>query len=272
VIKIVSWNVHQLDLLDDVADADVVLLQECPGSAGQHPGWTVFPAEDEWSTGASAWRTAIAVRDGSGWEAQPIVLSSLHDADGDSLGVSRSGTLTAARISGPGHDPFVAISAYARWETAHGDSTIYADANAHRILSDISVFLTHSAPAMDVVIAGDWNLLLGYNEDPWPEYWKIRYDTVFDRARALGLDYLGPRTPNGRQADPWPRELPSDSTCVPTFHSNRQTPATAARQLDHVFVTRRMARNTRATALNEPAAWGRSDHCRILIEIGGDLG
>jgi hypothetical protein len=35
----------------------------------------------------------------------------------------------------------------------------------------------------------------------------------------------------GRQAEPWPDELPTDSRCVPTYHHTRQTPATATRQL-----------------------------------------
>ena len=37
------------------------------------------------------------------------------------------------------------------------------------------------------------------------------YATVFDRAEAMGLVCVGPQAPNGRQAQPWPSELPSDS-------------------------------------------------------------
>jgi endonuclease/exonuclease/phosphatase family metal-dependent hydrolase len=98
-------------------------------------------------------------------------------------------------------------------------------------------------------------------------YWKARYDTVFDRARALGLTFAGPQHPNGRQADPWPTELPTDSPCVPTFHHSRQRPATASRQLDFVFVSAPLASAVTVTALNKVGEWGPSDHCRILIEI-----
>ena len=38
--------------------------------------------------------------------------------------------------------------------------------------------------------------------------WKGRYATVFDRMAAIGLPLVGPQYPNGRQADPWPDELP----------------------------------------------------------------
>jgi exonuclease III len=116
-----------------------------------------------------------------------------------------------------------------------------------------------------LIVAGDWNLLHGYGE-VGDEYWKARYDTVFERAEALGLRFVGPQYPNGRQADPWPDELPSDSLCVPTFHHSRQTPATANRQLDFVFASRSIADRVEVCALNAPEAWGPSDHCRVVIE------
>jgi hypothetical protein len=92
---------------------------------------------------------------------------------------------------------------------------------------------------------------------------------VFDRAEALGLAYLGPRAPGGgRQPDPWPDELPPDSSTVPTYHTRTQGPAGATRQLDHAFASASIAHLISVRALNGVADWGPSVHCRILIEVG----
>jgi exonuclease III len=267
MVKIVSWNVNQRLLLDEVGDADVVLLQEAPAAIRNLDGWDVFPGDGAWSTGRAAWRTAVAVRRNSGLTAEPLRLVDLHDAEDGMLAVSRSGTLAAVRVAGPECPELVVVSAYARWEHAHASATMYADANAHRILSDLSVFLTSASPKVDLVVAGDWNLLHGYNEAGWPENWKHRYATVFARAEVLGLTYLGPQFPNGRQASPWPEELPHDSRCVPTYRSRAQSPETAARQLDHVFATPGVAARATVRALNAIDEWGPSDHCRLAIDV-----
>lgn len=54
----------------------------------------------------------------------------------------------------------------------------------------------------------------------------------------LGMPCIGPEYPNGRQADPWPDELPQDSKNVPTYRSVKQTVEAASRQLDYVFASR----------------------------------
>ena len=85
---------------------------------------------------------------------------------------------------------------------------------------------------------------------------------------ALGLAFVGPQAPNGRQAGPWPGELPPDSKNVPTYHSTRQTPETATRQLDFVFASKSLASSVTVRALNEPDRWGPSDHCVVEIVVG----
>ena len=85
---------------------------------------------------------------------------------------------------------------------------------------------------------------------------------------ALGLRFVGPQAPEGgRQAAPWPKELPVDSLNVPTFYHNRQTPFTATRQLDFVFASESIADRVKVKALNRVKEWGPSDHCRILIGL-----
>ena len=84
---------------------------------------------------------------------------------------------------------------------------------------------------------------------------------------ALGVSFVGPQTPDGRLAEPWPDELPRTSDNVPTYHTSRQTPTTATRQLDFVFASIRLTERVRVKALNEPDQWGPRDHYRVEIEV-----
>ena len=142
--------------------------------------------------------------------------------------VSRAGSIAAADVVIDGQVGFTALSVYAAWEKAAAGRG-YADGSAHRILSDLSALAIGGRHRL--IVAGDWNLLRGYGEHG-SRYWQARYDTVFARAETLGLSFVGPEYPSGRQASPWPRELPPDSLCVPMFHHNGQSPESATRQLD----------------------------------------
>ena len=117
-----------------------------------------------------------------------------------------------------------------------------------------------------IIAAGDLNILRGYGEGG-NEYWSARYETVFDRMEILGLPCVGPEYLNGRQAHPWPDELPQDSRNVPTYRSNQKKPETATRQLDYVFTSPELANLLTVRALNGLDEWGPSDHCRIAIEL-----
>lgn len=86
---------------------------------------------------------------------------------------------------------------------------------------------------------------------------------------ALGLTFVGPQHPNGRQADPWPDELPRDSANVPTYHTMRSSPAGATRQLDFVFASQSIADRATVCALNGVEEWGPSDHARVVVEVWG---
>lgn len=157
---------------------------------------------------------------------------------------------------------------YGLWDRPHEvtkSDWIYADASVHRVISDVAVFVG-SRQRHQILVAGDLNILYGYGE-AGNSYWAGRYKTVFDRMLALGLPFVGPQTPNGRPSDPWPAELPRDSRNVPTYHTNRATPATAARQLDFVFASHAIAPSVTVRAFNNADAWGPSDHCRIGIEL-----
>jgi len=90
---------------------------------------------------------------------------------------------------------------------------------------------------------------------------------VFDRAESLGQRFVGPQVPNGRQADPRPAELPHDSRDVPTYHTTRQRPAGATRQLDFVVALTTIVDRVTVAALDDAETWGPSDHFRIAVDL-----
>jgi len=202
-----------------------------------------------WQTGRSRWRTAI-VRLSTRAEVQWIEAKPLADAHGGELGVSRPGTLAAAIVTPHTGEPFTAISVYGCWEAPHAMTSgkfIYADASVHRLISDLSVFVSKRA-TRSILVAGDLNILYGYGERG-DAYWAARYGTVFTRMKALGLSFIGPQAPAGRLAEPWPAELPRTSRNVPTYHTKKQTPASCTRQLDFVFATASLASRCSVIAL-----------------------
>jgi hypothetical protein len=274
VVRFVSWNIGGgtagwPDVMD--LEADVALLQEAripPAELRER----VLPPVDpsDWVTAGPEvrrWRTAILPLNDS-VEVELLPTAPLGAAWG-ALGQSRAGSWTAATVRAEGDDPITVVSVYAAWERdVDGYGPIWADASAHRILSDLSPLLSRRNHRL--LIAGDLNLLYGYGEHG-NAVSKRRYQTVFDRAEALGLTYLGPRVPGGgRQPEQWPAELPPDSPTVPTYYTRTRGPAGATRQLDHVFASISIAQLISVRALNDVDAWGPSDHCRILIEVGAN--
>ena len=271
-IKLISWNMAGSDkawrLLVE-SDADIALVQEArkpPPEVAERV--TVNPGR--WRTGGGLnrhWRTAIAVLSDR-VAVTMLETTPLESARHGDLPVSQQGTLAVAQVMPASGEAFVIASVYAPWEKQHGSTgtpRIYADASAHRLISDLSALIgRHGAPP--ALVAGDLNILYGYGERG-SAYWRERYATVFQRMSALGLHFVGPQAPAGWQAQPWPEELPTTSKNVPTYYTNRQTPATARRQLDFVFASAPLVDRVSVTALNDPETWGPSDHCRIEIRL-----
>ena len=235
-LQLVSWNVHQLQvwdrsLLTRRACLAPGLLQEAPP-----PPSSPFPEEGTgladvvpkgdpvWETAGCdwrPWRTAV-VRLSPKIGLDPIHLGDIT-ADAQTLCVSRPGTVTAATVLRNGEALFNVASVYAAW-----------GAPAHRPIADLGGCLraplavrldpAHPARGLPLVISGDWNILRGYGEHGDRHYGQ-RYQTVFDRAEALGLRSIGPGVPvMGPRADPWPDELPAGSTCVPTYYQIGKPP------------------------------------------------
>ncbi len=282
-VRIVSWNIAKMhepwrQLLN--MDVDVALLQEAgmppedvAGKVDTGPAehWDSHHWNSRWYEGRfknllERWPKVVKLSDRVEieWFKQVSPISQVNQ---DELAVSGIGTIAAARVLSREVSPFIVVSMYARWLSPHpsvDSNWIISDASAHRIISDLSMFIGREN-GHRILASGDLNLLYGTAEGR-NEYWAQRYATVFDRMETIGLPLVGPRAPHGQQADPWPSELPSDSRNVPTFRSIRNPPT---RQLDFVFASKEMVDNVRVKALNGPEEWGPSDHCRVLIEVIG---
>lgn len=281
-VKVVSWNIDKRrkaweELLH--MDADVALLQE----VGVVPQWVADKAgvgigprahwdSHAWLAGEGLfdrWPMVVKLSDRVEVEWFKQVAPTMLTRE-DEFAVSGIGTVAAARVIHGSGQSFVVVSMYGRWirwhPTVKSNWTVgYPDGAVHRVISDLSAFIGSYDPSSHrILAAGDLNLSFR-SSDPHND----RSQTVLDRMDVLGLEYMGPTFPNGRRADPVPAHLTEASLDVPTCHRKGQDPSTAQVQLDHVFASRGFHESVRARALNRVADWGVSDHCRVLIEVGG---
>ncbi len=280
MIRVVNWNIgkrmepwRELAEMAGRGEADVALLQE----AGSPPGDLVhlLPNEDGvfWDRHLyDRWCLVVGLSDRVRVERFRQVPPTSYLGEGD-IGVSGIGTIAAARVIPLENEEetFVAVSMYARWMKPHPSTGSpwrigASDVSAHRIISDLSAFIGHVDPSKHPILAaGDLNMFYGAtgHELSLPD----RERTVWARMEALGLEFLGPQAPDGRQsATPQP-DVPADTKNVPTFHIIGQSPADADRQLDYAFASRGFHEGVNVRALNEVDEWGSSDHCRLMIEV-----
>ncbi len=278
-IKVVSWNINrqrdpwfELAEMADRGEADLALLQE----AGSPPDEIAdrFCCENDVlePTLLNQWPLVVQLSDKVGveWFRQaPAIGWWRNDRE---IEVSGIGTMAVAHVvpTGRAEEAFLAVSMYARWTRAHPMTGKrpgrHADLSVHRILSDLQSFMDYLDPSRypSILAAGDLNLCYGATEAVWYE----RERLVWDRFKALGLEFLGPQLPDGRAASCTPPESPEDTRDVPTFRTARQTLAEADRQLDYAFASRGFHETVTVRALNRIEEWGSSDHCRLLMEVG----
>ncbi len=272
MVKLVCWNMQRKRVSWEFllgCDADVALLQEAVTPPESVAGKVeVDPAPFRDARGHKISR-ATAVKLSDSVQVEWLTPVPIADAQAGDFVVSHPGSIAAAIVTAPGVEPFVAASICAAYEKPHrwaGKSLNIVDASVHRIISDLSLMIGRPRRHR-IVAAGDLTIWHGFGAD---EFWKRRYDTVFDRMKAIGLPFVGPQHPSGRRADPWPKWLPKDSLNVPTYYNIGSSPAKANNQLDYVFASEGMKESVQVRALNgvEVEEWGPSDHCRLEIEVG----
>ncbi len=289
-VTVVSWNVAKRQepwrqLVN--MEADVALLQEAGSPPDDVTGRIDTGPEEHWNSHLwnSDWYQDRSERPYDRW---PMVVKlsdrvevewfkqvgPTKEVREDEIAVSGIGTVAAARVTPKAGDtpPFIVFSMYARWIRPHPStrstwSVGFPDGSAHRIISDLSAFIGNTDPATHrILAAGDLNTIYGATDDNRLAL-PARDRTVTDRMEALGLDFLGPRYPDGRRASPTPQGLPPSTQNVPTYYTTRQSPETAQNQLDYAFASRGFHQSIGVRAMNSVEEWGASDHCRLLIEV-----
>lgn len=283
MLRIISWNIaHRLSSWHALMEmeADIALLQEA-SSPPEEVRNRVQVDPGPWDTAGAGlsrrWKAAV-VKLSDRVQVDWIDARSIPDAGADDFAASRLGTIAAAIVTPTCGQPIIVVSMYGAWEypVEHTGlpptkNPIWADGSVHRIISDLERLLGRGSGRPSerrVIAAGDLNILYGHGEHG-NVYAKARYATVFDRLEAIGMPFVGPQSPDGgRQAEPWPKELPQGSRNVPTYYTTRQkVPQNATRQLDFVFASEEIKDSVRVRALNGVDEWGPSDHCRVEIEV-----
>ena len=178
MITVVSWNVDKQarpwrELVQMAKDkkADLALLQE----AGSPPGDLVHLLDYEdavlWNRHLyDRWPLVVKLSDRVIVEPYRQV-PPISELGKDGFGVSGIGTIAAAKVIpvDSKEEAFVAISMYGRWLKPHPSTNskwIYADASAHRIISDLSAFIGHTDPSRHrILAAGDLNMFYGGDRD-----------------------------------------------------------------------------------------------------------
>ena len=308
-ITVVSWTIatrHEPWRQLLAMDADVALLQEAapppddvarlrdatlppadhsgPLDIGPREAWDSHSWNSDWWRGRwsalyDRWPMVVRLSDRvdvewfkqvgpTGWPEQ------------DEIAVSGIGTIAAALVTARDGStaPFVVVSMYGRWVGSHSSiktswSFGYADGSVHRIISDLSTFIGHENPRTHrILAAGDLNIAHGYGDGGSPPYWEARYRSVFERMKAIGLEFMGPQAPNGRQAKTRATHEPPDSRNVVTYYLPGKNPETASNnQLDYVFASRGFHEGITVRAMNSVEEWGASDHCRLLIKVADGI-
>ena len=270
-IRVVSWNMahrkqpwHELAAMKDV---DVALLQETcrpPDCLPSHVEPETAYLWAPWGKHYDRWPMVVKLSDRVKMERFERVFP-FGSVGPHEMAVSGIGTIAIARITPSGGQPFLAVSMYARWimpqQSVETNFRVgMADIAAHRIISDLSMFIGAEDPGTHrILAAGDLNMC--YRTDDVPaRSLDARDRSVWDRMRALGLEFLGPQYqyPGDRKADPVPGA--SETQNVVTFGPTKT-------QLDYVFASRGFHKTVKVRALNGVDEWGSSDHCRLLIEI-----
>ena len=187
-----------------------------------------------------------------------LLRETLNVSNDQNFEISTPGSLTAAKLVSGDDDPIVIVSAYSPTGVQ----------SAHRIVSDLASlvdFLEKKCGSHRIIVAGDFNVYLGYGLD---ETHALECNLFFERMKNHGFVLIGPKLPNGlpavRNSDK--EIIPKDSTNVATHHTGA-FPINRRHQIDYVFASKSIAHLISAKALNTPAEWGISDHCRILIEL-----
>ena len=182
MVRMVCWNINRspdaFTALSEMDDVDVALLQEVgKGAAGRIADTTGEGVPWNWNR-SSIWPAVVRLSDRVRVDLFTPVPLEREGIPLNAISVSDSRMLAAARVTPlrggkPALESFLVFSMHARWLYPHpqaerarprGGQAVYAysDGSAHRIISDVSAFITHTDPSSHrLLAAGDLGTIYG---------------------------------------------------------------------------------------------------------------
>lgn len=268
-LSVTSWNMaHRIESWDWLLQMrpDIALLQEAvppPNAVKQRPGATFYPPTDspnEWKTHAGYTRDFAAgvACFNAKLSCIPKRPAPLAQATSTTLVSSHPGSFAVADLYLPDGAMITVVSLYGVWYRQPGIGS-YPEATLHRAISDLAPVF-QAPPSGGIIVAGDFNMYRGHSDR-----WRARYDTVFARLAAYGLELIGPQPPSGR--GPLPRCLcgPKPNCRHVQTYRHLSRPGSRPFQLDFMFATKRLKdRLVSCHAFDTPEVWERSNHCPVI--------
>jgi hypothetical protein len=274
-ITLCTWNMQQnpdawmrLEELGRTHGVQVALLQEAvPPPTGD---WTTFPSatdSDLWAITAHSDRqrnfaSVVAVLDSALTPTQ-VVPTALGQAEYGRFAVSHPGQFSVVEIGSHSGPTLTAVSLYGIWD--RDERYLFSEATLHRAISDLTIVLQEKSRT-HIVLAGDLNVFFDWDQATYDAHWAARYDTVFARLAAYGMNLVGPFG-DGR-LDGCECGRGDECRHVRTFAYQRK-PENRLNQLDYVFATPSL-RPLGCHALDDEASWRYSDHLPVIATFGFD--
>lgn len=263
-----AWS--YLPQLGERHGIDVFLLQEAGRPEKVPPGfevepnpaqpelWKILPHRPYCSAIASVQATVTLT---------PRRATPLSEArvDWGEFVASHPGQFCAVDVKSPEGETITVVSLYGIWDKIPQTGQLFADATLHRAISDLAVLFDQRHA--DKVLAGDLNVWHAYEGSG--ERWARRFQVVFDRLFAHGLELLGPFRREGRPPLEGCTCGSEDCRHVDTFRYNRN-PAATPYQNDFIFGTKMLQDALAAYgcfACEEDDIWEFSDHRPVVARL-----
>lgn len=266
-MRIVSWNMNRhgvsaqrhdeaWDYLQDELKADVALVQEAvpPPRHAAQVYRAIGDKHYDWGSAVVAFAADATLNP---WTRVPLANSLFEHLKEHQLPDSHPGASAVTDITLPGQPTLTVASVYGQWEMMPGSSDMYAGPRLHRILADLTgVFARKRGPL--AVVAGDFNVTTQGMRTKDNEA-----SAVFARLRGWGLADCLWESRRDRERLSWCQCADGDDCAhVKTFRTGTH--------LDYVFASRALVGpTTKCFAEDTARAWSLSDHCPIVLEIGG---
>ena len=246
----------------DSLQPDVVLAQEAikPDHLAGH-GELIGAPESRYG-----WGTWVTVMTGS-VALKPVLRLPLGEYIAPpALADSHPGSCAVATIILPDGEQFVAVSMYGLMDNT-GDGRIrHATTSLHRILSDLMPLFEARVP---IVLGGDLNITSQPMKGDPGGWWHAQHEVVFGRMDALGMVSVTGMDMFDRGDGAPGCTCGQEATCrhVRTIrHFNRED--STAYQDDWLFVSKTLEhRVVGGRVVHDEAAWQRSDHCPIVVDL-----